>query len=85
VGHFYSATTKNISTAHWYIIAPPFSHMNTSKKEKSYNPLVPIKFTRDKEKVFPQRNLQLMRNREIDALVEMSSQVIMDKYIDLET
>jgi predicted O-methyltransferase YrrM len=25
VGHFYSATTKNISTAHWYIIAPPFS------------------------------------------------------------
>ncbi|MBT5470563.1 MAG: hypothetical protein HOK41_08160 [Nitrospina sp.] len=25
MGHFYSATTKNISTAHWYIIAPPFS------------------------------------------------------------
>ena len=25
MGHFYSATTKNISTAHWYIITPPFS------------------------------------------------------------
>ena len=27
MGHFYSATTKNISTAHWYIIAPPFSEI----------------------------------------------------------
>jgi signal transduction histidine kinase len=33
VGHFYSATTKNISTAHWYIIAPPFSKDKTSGKD----------------------------------------------------
>ncbi len=40
---------------------------------------------RNKEKDFVKRNQKLMRNREIDALVEMSRQVIMDKYMDLET
>ncbi len=58
--------------------------MNALKKEKDYNPRVLIKTIRDRSNDFVKRNQQLMRNREIDALVEMSRQVIMDKYMDLE-
>lgn len=58
--------------------------MNVSRKEKAYNSLKTIQPAQDKGKIFTKRNQQLMRNREIDALVEISRQVIMDKYIDLE-
>ena len=58
--------------------------MNTLRKEKFSSPATLVKPARDKENDFVKRNLQLMRNREIDALVEMSRQVMMDKYMDLE-
>ncbi|MBC8285347.1 MAG: hypothetical protein H8E32_16145 [Nitrospinae bacterium] len=55
--------------------------MNTSKKEIALMLKRPI---RNKGNDFIKRNQQLMRKREIDSLVEMSRQVIMDKYMDLE-
>ena len=57
--------------------------MNAPKKEKPHNSMLLIRSSRNKEKDYI-KNQQLMRNREIDALVEMSSQVIMNKYMDLE-
>jgi hypothetical protein len=50
---------------------------------KSLKLIRPVK-DRNKENSFTKRNLQLMRKREIDALVERTRQDIIDKYIDLE-
>lgn len=50
---------------------------NYSKRRRPVKPGV-------KEKDFIKRNQQLMRKREIDALVERTRQEIVDKYIDLE-
>jgi aspartate carbamoyltransferase regulatory subunit len=58
--------------------------MNVPKKEKPYSAMLLIKSSRNKGKDFIKKNQQLIRNREVDALVEMSRQVIMDKYVDLE-
>ena len=57
--------------------------MNTSQKNLFHNSLIRIR--RDKEKDFVKKNLQLMRIREIDALVEATRQDIVDRYIDLES
>ena len=56
--------------------------MNIFKKEIVFNPPIPNR--RNKEKDFIKKNLQLMRRREIDALVEKTRQDIVDRYIDLE-
>ena len=58
--------------------------MKTCRKERVSDPLILIRPAREKEKKFAKRNQQLMRKREIDALVEISRQLIIDKYIDLE-
>jgi len=68
VGHFYSATTKNISTAHWYIIAPPFSgHVIPQKGDSiltgnalSGNKQLLYNATAFKSKGFPQYKTPLL-------------------------
>lgn len=50
---------------------------------KSLN-LIRLVKDRNKENSLTKRNLQLMRKREIDALVERTRQDIIDRYIDLE-
>ncbi len=58
--------------------------MKTSSKRNVYDPLILIRPARNKEKNFVRRNQQLMRKREIDALVEITRQENIDKHIDLE-
>ncbi len=53
-------------------------------QKTAYKPLALIRQVKRKEKNFLKRNQQLMRQREIDALVEKTRQDIVDKYIDLE-
>ena len=57
--------------------------MNTAQKKMSQNSLIHIR--RNKEIDFVKKNLQLMRKRKIDALVETTRQDIVDRYIDLES
>ncbi len=55
--------------------------MNVSRKELETIYKKPI---RKKENTFIKKNQQLIRKREVDALVERTRQDIVDKYIDLE-
>lgn len=58
--------------------------MKTCKREKAYDPLMKKNLFPKKEAVFLKRNYQLMKKKEIDALVEFARNEIVDNYYDLE-
>jgi|FLOH01.1.fsa_nt_gi hypothetical protein len=58
--------------------------MKSSKNKVICNPFVADRSGGNTKKSLVKRNSQLMRKREVDAMVEFARNKIVDKYYDLE-